>query len=206
MKCILIGAGGHGRVLIEAYEPAKFDAIIGPQIGLKAVLGVPVLGGDEKLPQLFALGFTHFVIGVGSSKNCALRAALFERAVQAGLQPQSVIHPTAWISKSAQCAAGCQMMPRAVIHSGARLGNHVLVNTAAVVEHDCVVGAHSHIATGAILCGDVHVGEGAHIGAGAVIRQGIRIGAAALVAAGAVVVQDVPAGQAVAGVPARPMS
>lgn len=203
MKCLLIGAGGHGRVLIEANEPAKFDGIIDSQSGLKEVLGVPVLGGDEVLPRTLDLGFTHFVVGVGSSKSCARRAALFEMAVNAGLKPQSVIHSTAWVSSSAQCADGCQILPRAVVHTGARLAHHVLVNTSAIVEHDCIVGAHSHIATGAILCGGVQVGDGVHIGAGAVVRQGIRIGAGAVVAAGAVVVRDVPEGQIVMGIPAR---
>lgn len=203
MKCVLIGAGGHGRVLIEAQLPARFDAILDSQPGLLEVTGVPVIGSDEMLPQLAAQGFTHFVIGVGSAKSCARRTQLFQTAIQAGLKAQSIIHPTAFISPSAICGAGCQILPRAVIHTNAQLGEHVLVNTAAIVEHDCIVGAHCHIATGVVLCGNVTIGEAAHIGAGAVVRQGIRIGAGALIGAGAVVVKDVMPGQTVIGVPAR---
>jgi sugar O-acyltransferase (sialic acid O-acetyltransferase NeuD family) len=189
---------------MEAYSPNRFDAILDSQPGLLDVAGVPVIGADEKLAQLAALGFTHFVIGVGSAKSCARRAQLFQTAIQAGLKAQSIIHPTAYISPSAVCGAGCQILPKAVIHTNAQLGEHVLVNTAAIIEHDCIIGAHCHIATGAVLCGNVSIGEAAHIGAGAVIRQGIRIGAGALVAAGAVVVHDVLDGQTVLGVPARP--
>ena len=203
MKCVLIGAGCHGRVLIEAQLPARFDAILDSQPGLLEVAGAPVIGSDEMLPQLASLGFTHFVIGVGSAKSCARRAQLFQTAIQAGLKAQSIIHPTAFISPSAICGAGCQILPRAVIHTNAQLGEHVLVNTAAIVEHDCIVGAHCHIATGVVLCGNVTIGEAAHIGAGAVVRQGIRIGAGALIGAGAVVVKDVMPGQTVIGVPAR---
>ena len=206
MKCVLIGAGGHGRVLIEAYSPARFDAILDSQPGLLEVAGVPIIGGDEILPQLAAQGFTHFVIGVGSAKGCARRAQLFQIAIQVGLKPQAVIHPSAFTSPSALCGDGCQILTQAVIHTGAKLGTHVLVNTAAIVEHDCVIGAHTHIATGAILCGDVHVGEAAHIGAGAVIRQGIRIGSRAVVGAGAVVVRDVLDDEVVVGVPARSLA
>ncbi len=206
MKCVLIGAGGHGRVLIEAYSPARFDAILDSQPGLLEVAGVPVMRGDEILPELAVQGFTHFVIGVGSARNCARRSQLFQIAIQAGLKPQSVIHPTVFVSPSVTYADGCQILAKVVINTGAKLGTHVLVNTAAIVEHDCVIGAHTHIATGAILCGDVHVGEAAHIGAGAVIRQGIRIGSRAVVGAGAVVVRDVLDDEVVVGVPARSLA
>lgn len=205
MKCVLIGAGGHGRVLIEAFCPAEFDGCVDSLEGVSSVSGVPLLGSDLLLPELRKQGYTHFVVGVGSSKSCIKRASLFEMALSVGLLPQSVIHSAAWISKSAACEPGCQILPRALIHSGVKLAENVLVNSASVIEHDCVVGAHSHIATGAILCGGVFVGKNVHIGAGAVIRQGIRIGDHAVVGAGAVVVHDVPSGHLVLGVPARQM-
>ena len=206
MKTVLIGAGGHGRVLMEALLPARIDAILDSQPGLDEVSGVPVIGGDEKLVGLTALGFTHFVIGVGSAKSCTLRARLFQKALAAGLLPLTVTHAAAWLSPSAEVAHGCQILPGAVVHTQAVLEPNVLVNTAAVIEHDCRIGAHSHVATGAILCGNVTVGESCHIGAGAVIRQGVRIGQGCLVAAGAVVVKDVADGGTVIGIPARPLA
>lgn len=206
MKCILIGGGGHGRVLLEAvneFRPGVLVGVLDSQPGLQRVGDVPVLGGDELLPNLKTQGFTHFVIGVGSVRSCVRRAELYVAARNAGLEPLSVVHPAAWASHSAEIGAGCQILSKAVVNTGARLGGHVLVNCGAIVEHDCVIGAHTHVATGAVLCGDVKVGELTHIGAGSVIRQGIRIGARAVIAAGAVVVKDVPEGATVMGVPAR---
>jgi sugar O-acyltransferase (sialic acid O-acetyltransferase NeuD family) len=179
MKGILIGGGGHGRVLLEAVKEFHPDLIVGvldSQPGLQRVGNVPVLGGDELLPELKAQGFTHFVIGVGGVRSCVRRAELYVAARNAGLEPLSVVHPAAWVSQSAEIGSGCQILAKAVVNTGARLGGHVLVNCGAIVEHDCGIGAHTHVATGAVLCGGVTVGESAHIGAGSVIRQGIHIG------------------------------
>jgi sugar O-acyltransferase (sialic acid O-acetyltransferase NeuD family) len=206
MKCILIGGGGHGRVLLEMVNdcrPGVLAGVLDAQPGLQKVSGVSVLGGDELLRGLRQQGFTHFLIGVGSVRSCARRAELHAAACQAGLEPFSIVHPAAWVSHSAEVGAGCQILAKAVVNTGARLGGHVLVNCGAIVEHDCVIGAHTHVATGAVLCGDVKVGELSHIGAGAVVRQGIRIGARAVVGAGAVVVKDVPEGALAVGVPAK---
>lgn len=201
MKCVLIGGGGHGRILLETIEQERPGVVVGvldAQIGAKHVGEVPVLGGDDFIPQLKGLHFTHFVIGVGSSRNCDVRAELYVKARTAGLEVLGVMHPTAWVSHQASVAAGCQIMARAVVNTGAKLGGHVLVNTAAIVEHDCVIGAHSLIGSGVVLGGAVQVGERTLIGAGAVVRQGVRIGARVVIAEGAVVLQDVPDGSEVA--------
>jgi sugar O-acyltransferase (sialic acid O-acetyltransferase NeuD family) len=207
MKCILIGGGGHGRVLLETvkeFRPGLLVGVLDSQPGLQRVGDAPVLGGDELLPRLKAQGFTHFLIGVGSVRSCVRRAELYVAACNAGLEPFSVVHPAAWVSHTAKIGTGCQILAKAVVNTGARLGGHVLLNCGAIVEHDCEIGAHTHVATGAILCGGVTVGESAHIGAGSVIRQGIRIGTRAVVGAGAVVVKNVPDDLLVVGVPAHP--
>lgn len=201
MKCILIGGGGHGRVLLETLEQQRPGVVVGvldSRPGLKQIAEVPVLGGDEMLPKLKDLQFTHFVIGVGSSQPCRLRAELYVAARKVGLEPLGVVHPQAFVSHQSEMGAGCQIMVRAVVNTGARLGGHVLVNTGAIVEHDVVIGAHSLIGSGAVLGGGVQVGERTLIGAGAVVRQGVRLGAGVRIGEGVMVKQDVPDGSEIA--------
>ena len=208
--CVLIGGGGHAKVVIECLRAAGTDepvAIVDPKRELwgTSVLGVPVIGDESKLVD-FARLDAVFAIGVGAIGTGRQRQLLFERALAAGLRPVTVCHPSAIVAPSVWMGRGCQIFPRAVVNADARLGDNVIVNTAAIVEHDCRVGDHAHIATGACLASTVEVGIAALVGAGAAVKQCLRIGDDAVVGVGAVVIADVPAGSIVAGVPAQPLS
>lgn len=206
--CIVLGGGGHARVLIDSLQASDVAVVHGvldadrSQWG-QTLLGVPVLGSDELLPELIERGVNHFAVGLGSVGDSQLRERLFEAALACGLKPLTVIHPSSACSAWAEVGSGSQLFPASVVNANARLGENVIVNSGAVIEHDCVIGAHAHIATGAKLSGGVNVGAGAHIGAGAVVKQSISIGERAVVGAGACVVKDVPPGVVVVGVPAH---
>ena len=208
--CIVLGGGGHARVLIDSLQLMKSVVIYGVldadrSLWGQSVLGVPVLGGDDLLPQMIERGVNHFAVGLGSVGNSLVREHLFEMGLASTLKPLSVKHPSSVCSSWAEVGIGVQLFPASVVNAGARLGANVIVNSGAVVEHDCVIGAHAHIATGAKLSGGVRVGAGAHIGAGAVVKQDLSIGERAVVGAGACVVKDVAPDTVVVGVPARPL-
>ena len=205
---VIVGGGGHARVLIDALRASGDARTLGAIDADRSLIGssifdVPVLGDDALLPELIAAGTRLFAIGVGGTRDNAPRARLFDAAVAAGMQPVTIVHPSATISRYAEIAAGAQVLAGAVVNASARIGRNAIVNTSAVVEHDCNVGDHAHVSTGARLASTVTVGAGAHIGVGATVRQLVAIGAAAVVGAGAVVIQDVPAGAVVVGVPAK---
>lgn len=207
---VILGAGGHAKVLIEALQAqGNSDSLAAldnnQELWGRKVLGVPVLGGDESLPGLVASGLRRFVIGLGGVKDNQPRKALYERALGLGLEPVTVIHPSAVISPSAELGPGCQVLPGAVINADAILGVNVVVNTRAVVEHDCRLGPYVHVASGAVLCSGCSVAEGVHVGAGAVVRQLLSIGEWSVIGAGAVVVKTIEAKSLVGGIPARPL-
>ena len=206
--CVVLGGGGHARVVLDCLlgsgVAAPF-AMLDSNASLwgTTVLGVPILGGDERLEELKGRGVTHFVVGVGSVGDNRSRARLFDKAVGCGLEPLIIRHPSSICSTWAGVGAGSVLFPGAVVNAGASLGKNVIVNSGAIVEHDCRVGDHGHVASRACLCSTVSIGDYAHIGAGATVRQCLAIGAGAIVAAGAVVIREVPAWTVVGGVPAR---
>lgn len=210
IRCVVLGGGGHARVLIDCIREsnlAEIDGVLDKDSSLhgRKILDVPVIGGDELLNEMVEGGVTHFVVGLGGVGDNRPRRHLFEFGCSFRLKPLTVRHPHAVISRWASFGPGCQLLPGIIVNACAVLGENVIVNSGAIVEHDCVVGDHAHIASGARLASTVHVGIGAHIGAGATVRQSIRIGEGAVVGAGAVVVKDVEPGAVVAGVPARPI-
>lgn len=207
LVCVILGGGGHAQVLIESIQLSTAAQLFGileadsSRWG-QQVLDVPILGGDEMLPELIRRGVNTFAVGLGGIGDNYPRQRLYEFGCSFELKPLTVIHPQAICSKWADIGAGAQIFPGAIVNAGVRIGRNVIINSGAVVEHDCVLGDHAHVATGARLTSTVQVGEGVHIGAGATVKQCLTIGPGAIVGAGAVVVKDVPPKSVVVGVPA----
>lgn len=205
--CLVVGAGGHGRVVADALLAAgqTVAGFIDRDEALHGVLllGLPVLGGDEVLEgESFA--DLALVNGIGGTDE-GLRRKVQERMEAKGRRFRGVWHPASLVSPWAYCAEDAQLLAGSIVQPGAWIGPGCIINTRALVEHDCRLDAYVHCAPGSILCGDVVVGEGSHIGAGAVVRQGLNLGPGTLVGAGASVVANHAGGARLVGVPARPM-
>lgn len=206
-KILVIGGGGHARVVVDLIEQTNEFTIAGVVDNKlekgTMILGKKVLGGDKDLPSIIQGNGHTIAIGVGSTKDNALRQSLFMNALRLGCVVPTLKHPSAVVAQDVVIKDGAQLMAGVIIQSGTTIGENTIVNTGAQVDHDCMVGGSVHICPGVVLSGGVTVGSEAFIGAGAVVIQGIRIGSKAVVGAGAVVVRDVPDGAVVKGVPAK---
>lgn len=193
---IIYGGGGHSKSLIDLLRNLGEYRIVGViDDGLKPgdkVMGLPILGGGEALPQLYAQGVHRAINAVGGIGNLSVRIKVFQKLTQAGFSFPSVVHPSAVVEASATLARGVQVFAHAYVGSEARLGFGVIVNTGAIVSHDCVLDDYVNLSPGAILAGDVHIGAGALVGMGVTINLGVRIGSGARIGNGATIKEDVP--------------
>lgn len=204
---VIIGAGGHAKVLLSLLLALKMPVKGVCDPALRAMKGemwreVPILGGDEVL-QKISPADVLLVNGVGQLTGSTRRRELYEGLVAQGFTFPSLIHPTAWVDESVCLEDGVQVMAGAIIQADVRVGSNSIINTGAVVDHDCIIGRHTHVAPSAVLCGSVVAGDASFIAAGATVIQGIMIGESAIVGAGVTVVKDVPAGQIVLGAAVR---
>lgn len=203
-KIILIGGGGHCKSVANTihrlglYEEIVVVDQAYPQ--LRDVLDIPVVGRDDKLPDLKKVGYHEAFITVGSIKSTKLRHQLYEIAAQLGFGIPYIVDPSAQISAYAKLETGVFIGQGTVINAEAHICKMAIVNTGAVIEHECTIGEYSHVAVGAKLCGNVSVGNDVLIGAGAVVIQGVRIGNSALIGAGSIVLRDIKDHETVMGV------
>lgn len=199
---ILLGAGGHAKVLLDALMLADIvvKGIVDPVLAGTSTLwrGIPVVGNDDDLLKLKP-GQVILVNGTGSLPSNSLRQRLFSRFTEAGFEFMNVVHPSALIGAGVELAEGVQVMAGAIIQADTTIGKNSIINTGALVDHDCAIGRDVHIAPGVVISGGVRIGNGAHIGTGASIIQGVAIGEGAVVGAGTVVVKNVPAHHKIVG-------
>lgn len=194
-KYVLLGAGGHAKVVVDALKSQgiKLDGVVDPELSKAHSFWrhLSVLGNDDWLIAQEAKEFI-LVNGLGSLPGNSLRQRLFERFKLAGFEFLSVIHASTTIGSDVTLGEGSQIMAGAILQADSSIGSNTIINTGSTIDHDCRIGKNVHIAPGVTVSGDVVIDDNVHVGTGASVIQGVRIGKYSIVGAGAVVVQSVP--------------
>jgi len=206
MTCVIIGAGGHGRVIASIAEALNLP-IAGFIDTLEGPIGKwPVIGEDKDLNNLYKNGdISHFLIGIGSIKGGkSIRSKLFDHCTAIGLKPATLIHPAAILASDVHIEKGSVIMAGAILNTGVKIGRNSIINTGAIIDHDCQIGNHTHIAPGCVFSGHVSVGDHTLIGVGTIARQNVKVGNCVTVGAGSLLLSEYSDGLCVFGQPAKP--
>lgn len=206
MEIVIVGAGGHGREVLDIIEARAgvpeaphfigFVADEVPDPELLARRGARHLGPVEALADVDSA----YTIGVGDG---AARRHLDEQISAWGRVAAVLVHPAATCGADVALGPGAQLAAGARVTTNVHLGRHVHLNVNAVISHDCRVGSYSTLSPGVHLNGNVTLGECVFLGTGAIVTPGITIGDDARIGAGSVVLNDVPPGVTAVGIPAR---
>lgn len=199
-KLYIIGAGGHGQVVLDCARASGFEVggfLDDSEMFLGSIVnGIEVLGGVELAKKLDGL----FVVAIGDNLS---RKGVVEKLNLPKEAFATVIHPSAVLGNNVEIGHGTMIIGGVVINTQTKIGNHVIVNTMASLDHHNIIKDYVHVAPGAHTSGNVYIAEGAFIGIGSSIIPGVTINKWSVVGAGSVVINDVPDFATVVGNPAR---
>ena len=188
-KVILLGAGGHSKVLLDIVQMLQLPigGVCDPvlyQKGKKLWRGLKVLGDDNFLNGQDPKN-TKLVNGIGlKNKN---REAVFLKMRRLGFSFETLIHPSAWISDSVKVGQGVQIMAGVNVQADCEIGENSIINTGCQIDHDCMIGSHVHICPGTVLCGEVKIADLVFTGAGSTILPQVEVSFGRFIKAGSLI-------------------
>jgi UDP-perosamine 4-acetyltransferase len=192
-KIVVIGGGGHAKVIISILKKLNHYDIVGytdPE-NKGEILGILYLGNDDRLNSLFSDGVINAVIGLGQIKSAALRRKVVDMCKSIGFNLPGIISPDAIINEDVRIGNGTVVMDGVTINSGSTIGECSILNTNASIDHDCVIGDFTHIAPGVTLSGEVVIRDEVLVGTGANIIQQIQITNKTIISAGSTVKSNI---------------
>ena len=205
MKIVIIGAGGHGKVVLDIFGANRHFEVVGfldadPGTHRKIIDGVTVLGDLSLIPKLPEMHVHAAIVAIGDNYT---RKKYVEKLQKAGIELLCAIHPSAQIAPNVSIGKNVVIAAGTILCTNVTVHDSVILNTGSLVDYNCCIHNCAHVGPGVKVAACVNIEESALIGIGASIVPNVTVGESAIVGAGAVVLQDVSAFSTVVGVPAR---
>lgn len=159
-RIVIIGAGGHGKVVCETILSNEQFNIVGfidsnKEVGTTITNDIKIIASQDNLKHLKDFA-DCFVVAIGNNK---IRENIYNEALKY-LLPATIIHPTAIIEKSAVIKNGVVCLANAVVCSDSIIGENTIVNVSVVVDHECKIGANVHLAIGTLVGSNTVIADG----------------------------------------------
>ena len=133
--------------------------------------GEKVVGTFEDACRQFPRDSVAIALGIGYN-DLAARWQAWQRIRCAGWSSPALVHPRAFVSRSAQLGEGTLVMAGAIVDRQVHIGEASVLWPGACVNDDVKVGANTFVSPNATLCGEARIGAHSFIGAGAVLADG----------------------------------
>jgi sugar O-acyltransferase (sialic acid O-acetyltransferase NeuD family) len=206
-KILIIGAGGHSKVVVDIIIHQKMYEIIGfidnnLQID-SAILGYKVLGKEEDLLNLMdKFSISSGIVAIGDN---AIRSKVVERIkkVSKDFKFINCIHPNSNIAFDVEIGEGNVVMSGATINTSSKVGDHCILNTNSSIDHDNKISNFVSIAPNSVSGGNVTVNQFSAIGIGATIQHKVSIGSNCIIGAHSLVNKDTKPDSVYFGLPAK---
>ncbi|XMB66890.1 acetyltransferase [Mycoplasmatota bacterium zrk1] len=201
-KLLVLGAGGHGKVVAEAaYLSKDWEEIsfLDNDESKSRPDWYQVIGKLEDYAS-FKDEYNYAFVALGDNN---LRMKYIKRLKDSGYKIPILIHPSAVVSENTKIGEGTMICVNSVINTGTVIGQGCIINTSSTVDHGCKIGDGVHISPGVNIGGTVTINNYSWVCIGATVSNNIRLGNHSIIAAGSVVLKDVESDVLVGGIPAE---
>ncbi|HMB64720.1 MAG TPA: acetyltransferase [Eudoraea sp.] len=192
---VIIGASGHGSVVLDSIEKEGRYNVIGFVDSFKKKgrkqNGYEVLGNEYDLPGLIEK-FNIFggIVAIGDNWT---RSSLVQKVMK--IAPDftfiTAIHPNAIIGKDVTIGKGTVIVPGVIVNANAVISDHCILNTNSSLGHDGFMHDFSSLASGVCTGGNFILGGYSAVSLGSSVIENITIGEHSVIGAGSLVVRDI---------------
>lgn len=167
------------------------------------ICDIPLLGGTNLLPELLEESSLTFITAIGNQNNFRNRAKILNSFNIPDDRWETLVHPTANISRSTKIGFGTAIHAGVSIGPNCTLGHNCLILPNVVIGHDSIILDNVMVNAGVAIAGHVRIEESCYIGIGATIRDHVSIERSTLIGMGSVVVSNCSSNSKYIGNPAR---
>jgi UDP-N-acetylbacillosamine N-acetyltransferase len=160
-QLLIIGAGGHGKVVAEIAKDLQYE-----NIAFLDDNSPEAIGRVDDLEK-FKGQYKNAFVGIGNNE---LRRELICKLQDCGYTIPVLIHPSAYVSKTAVVGIGTVVEPKAIVNANSQIGEGCIVSVGAIIDHDVKVGEFCHINAGAIVKAGAEISNFRKLEAGEIVR------------------------------------
>jgi sugar O-acyltransferase (sialic acid O-acetyltransferase NeuD family) len=210
-KVVILGTGGNSVDILDTVHDINSHAFhdvyecVGFLDDNQALWGNHLYGVKVLGPLVYAkeLHGCYFVNGIGAPSNFWRKEAIISKTDLPLERFETIIHPSASVSKMARIGIGTVVFQNVTITSNVKIGNHTIILPNTVISHDDIIGDYTCIAGGVCLSGGVTIGHSSYMGTNSSVIGNVEIGDHCLIGMGSVVLTRVPRNSVFVGNPAR---
>lgn len=168
-RLLILGAGGHGGVVLETAElQREYDeiAFLDDLYEENLVSKLNVIGKIKDYKSLL-YKYKNAFVAIGNNEK---RVELIKELLDFGYEVPVLIHPRAYLSSLSKVGKGTVLLAGSVVNVNTKIGLGNIININSSVDHDCILEDGCHVCSGAVVRSMVKLGKMTLVGAGTVIE------------------------------------
>lgn len=159
-KIVIIGAGGHGKVVCDAIIFQNKFEVIGfvdttLEIGNVVIGNFKIIETQKNISNLKGVA-EYYIVAIGNNE---VRTKIAHET-KSFLKPATVIHPSAIIGSDVTIGEGSVVLANSVINASSSVGENSIINTGNIIDHDCKIGNNVRLSIGTLVGSNSEIGDG----------------------------------------------